>query len=296
MADIQATEHQEVKRRKTRKYAVIAAAAAAVVGIFVLANLLSGDEDEVEVTAVTSPVTSIAVGSTVPGASTTPGGSTTPGATTIAVAATSSTRPASTTSTSSTTSTTFAPATTGKSQSVEPLITIPDTPAPTALGVKDLVPGTGRAVQNGDRIVVNYKGVAWNTRIGFDSTFVDGREPFVIQVIGAGGVIPGWEQGLLGMKVGGRRQLVIPPDLGYGAAGSPPRIGSNEPLVFIVDLLAANPSGVVPTSAPPAPAVATLTAPPSTGVPVTAAGTPTTAAPGAAASATTTSATTVPAA
>ncbi|HET8949861.1 MAG TPA: FKBP-type peptidyl-prolyl cis-trans isomerase, partial [Solirubrobacteraceae bacterium] len=69
----------------------------------------------------------------------------------------------------------------------------------------------------------------------FDASW-DRGEPFTFQ-LGSGGVIPGWDEGVKGMKVGGRRMLVIPPDLAYGAQGSPPTIGPNETLVFVIDLL-----------------------------------------------------------
>jgi peptidylprolyl isomerase len=69
----------------------------------------------------------------------------------------------------------------------------------------------------------------------FDNSY-DRGQPFEFQ-LGAGGVIPGWDEGVQGMKVGGRRQLVIPPQLGYGAQGSPPDIPPNSTLVFVIDLL-----------------------------------------------------------
>ena len=84
---------------------------------------------------------------------------------------------------------------------------------------------------------MNYVGVAYSTGKEFDSSF-DSGQPFPF-TLGAGEVIPGWDEGLEGMKVGGRRQLTIPPDLAYGAQGSPPVIKPNETLIFVIDLLSA---------------------------------------------------------
>ena len=82
---------------------------------------------------------------------------------------------------------------------------------------------------------VQYVGISFKNGRQFDASW-DRGEPFAFQ-LGAGQVIPGWDQGVEGMKVGGRRQLVIPPDLAYGKQGSPPAIGPNETLVFVIDLL-----------------------------------------------------------
>ncbi len=265
LAEQQTVEAQQERKRKNRKYYWIAGAAAVVVGVFVAANVFGGSGDEVEIAAVTTiadPTATSVVGSLVSttsasSASSSPNSSptsavpvptTTPAPTTKSAA---TTKPAPTTSTIP--PTTRAPATTSVQQAVLPLFDLPLGDPPKALETKDLIVGTGRTVVLGDRVVVNYKGIAWTTRIQFDSSFQEGREPFEIQVLGAGTVIPGWEQGLLGMKVGGRRVLTIPPDLGYGASGQPPAIGANETLVFIVDLLDASASGTIPTTTVPAP-------------------------------------------
>ena len=96
--------------------------------------------------------------------------------------------------------------------------------------------GDGPAAQPGQTVTVHYVGVSALNGRQFDASW-DRGEPFEFQ-LGAGSVIPGWEQGVAGMKVGGRRQLVIPPRLAYGPQGSPPSIGPNETLVFVIDLLA----------------------------------------------------------
>ena len=115
-----------------------------------------------------------------------------------------------------------------------PAIPFPSGPAPTRLVVKDLKTGTGAVAKPGDLVTVNYIGASLSTKKVFDQSF--GKEPFIFG-LGASQVIKGWDQGVAGMKVGGRRLLVIPPALGYGASGQPPSIKPNETLVFVVDLL-----------------------------------------------------------
>lgn len=127
----------------------------------------------------------------------------------------------------------------GSSESLRtrPTVTVPSGAAPTELQREDLVTGTGAEARSGQRVDVQYTGVAWSTRRQFDSSWDRGAEPFSF-TLGRGEVIRGWDQGVAGMRVGGRRRLVIPPALGYGAEGSPPNIGPNETLVFVVDLVA----------------------------------------------------------
>jgi len=107
--------------------------------------------------------------------------------------------------------------------------------APPALKAETLISGNGAAIKNGEQATVQYVGVLFKNGEEFDSSWGKGKEPFQF-TIGAGGVIPGWDQGVLGMKVGERRRLTIPADLAYGAQGSPPKIGPNEPLIFDIDL------------------------------------------------------------
>lgn len=106
----------------------------------------------------------------------------------------------------------------------------------TASGLQyvDLVEGTGSNPSRGQTLIVNYVGTLENGT-EFDSSYKAGR-PFEF-AIGTGAVIPGWDEGLMSMKVGGKRKLIIPPALGYGARGSPPKIPGNSTLVFEVELL-----------------------------------------------------------
>ena len=117
----------------------------------------------------------------------------------------------------------------------KPVVTVPNTPAPTKLVTKDLVQGTGQAASQGKTVTVNYVGVLYKNGKEFDSSW-SRNQPFTT-ALSPGSVISGWVQGLNGMKVGGRRELIIPPSLGYGKAGSPPTIPPNSTLVFVVDLL-----------------------------------------------------------
>ena len=119
--------------------------------------------------------------------------------------------------------------------STKPVVEVPDGEPPTELETTDLVEGDGAEAQEGDTVSVQYVGVNYSDGSEFDASW-DTGQPFEFEV-GAGGVIPGWDEGIPGMKVGGRRELVIPPDLGYGAPGRPPDIGPNETLVFVVDLV-----------------------------------------------------------
>ena len=106
---------------------------------------------------------------------------------------------------------------------------------PTKLEAQDLIVGTGPAAKSGDTVSVQYVGVLFKNGKEFDSSWSNGKKPFQF-TLGQGNVIQGWDQGVVGMKVGGRRKLIIPADLAYGAQGSPPKIGPNEALIFDVDL------------------------------------------------------------
>ncbi len=107
--------------------------------------------------------------------------------------------------------------------------------APKELQGSDVVVGTGAVAKEGDKVTVQYVGQLFADGKEFDTSWKKGRTPFQF-TLGQGQVIQGWDQGVPGMKVGGRRILVIPADLAYGAAGSPPTIPANAPLIFVVDL------------------------------------------------------------
>jgi peptidylprolyl isomerase len=117
----------------------------------------------------------------------------------------------------------------------KPDVSIPSTPAPSELQIDDEVVGEGPEATAGQSVTVHYVGVAWSTGAEFDASWNRG-EPFAFG-LGAGQVISGWDQGVVGMRVGGRRRLTIPPHLGYGSRGAGGVIAPNETLVFVVDLL-----------------------------------------------------------
>ena len=117
----------------------------------------------------------------------------------------------------------------------KPKVVPPSGPAPSKLVVKDLIKGTGPAAAATSTVTVNYVGVLYKGGKEFDSSWKRSQTfPFRL---GQGSVIPGWDKGLVGMKVGGRRELIIPSDLAYGKTGSPPTIPANAALVFVVDLV-----------------------------------------------------------
>ena len=121
----------------------------------------------------------------------------------------------------------------GKNTKKQPQIVTPSGDPPTELVTRDIVKGKGPAAKPGDKLEMDYVGVSWSNGQQFDASWDRGQTiPFQL---GAGMVIPGWDQGMVGMKEGGRRLLVIPPEMAYGPQGSPP-IGPNETLVFAVDL------------------------------------------------------------
>jgi peptidylprolyl isomerase len=125
--------------------------------------------------------------------------------------------------------------------SKKPTITFDDGAAkPTSLQVVDVVEGTGAAAKEGDAVAVQYVGVSWSSHKQFDASWDRGAQPFTVAPLGRASVIDGWNQGLVGAKVGGRRLIVIPPNLGYGAQGAGGVIGPNETLVFVVDVMSIN--------------------------------------------------------
>lgn len=117
----------------------------------------------------------------------------------------------------------------------KPEIDFPGDTPPAELLIEDITEGEGRAAEAGDTVKAHYVGVAWSTGEEFDASWNRGA-PLDFQV-GVGQVIQGWDQGIVGMKPGGRRKLTIPPELGYGARGAGGAIGPNETLIFVVDLV-----------------------------------------------------------
>jgi peptidylprolyl isomerase len=122
--------------------------------------------------------------------------------------------------------------------SVKPVIPKPTGTPPRKLVKEDIVKGKGRAAKPGDTVVMNYVGMNFSNAKEFDASW-DRGQPFPLQ-LGAGGVIEGWEKGLVGIRAGGRRKLTIPPELGYGAEGDPPDIPPNETLVYVIDAVSVN--------------------------------------------------------
>ncbi len=146
-------------------------------------------------------------------------------------AVTSTTSSSATTTTSSTsTSTIPLPA----ALKTKPKVVPPSGPAPKGLVVKDLIKGTGPAATATSSVTVQYVGVLYKGGKQFDASWNDGNgQPTTLPL---SGVIKGWQEGIPGMRVGGRRELIIPPTLGYGASGSPPKIPGNATLEFVIDL------------------------------------------------------------
>lgn len=122
------------------------------------------------------------------------------------------------------------------SDRTKPSITIPAEDAPSELVIEDEIVGDGDEATVGKRVTVHYAGVAWSTGKEFDASWNRG-ETFSFR-LGAREVIEGWDRGVKGMRVGGRRRLTIPADLGYGSRGAGGVIKGGETLVFVVDLVA----------------------------------------------------------
>ena len=116
----------------------------------------------------------------------------------------------------------------------KPTIEVPDGEPPTDLTIEDLVVGEGAEAAAGAIVNVDYVGVSWSTGAEFDASW--NRGDVFSFALGGGQVIAGWDQGVDGMRVGGRRRLLIPPSMGYGSSGAGGVIGPNETLIFTVDL------------------------------------------------------------
>lgn len=120
----------------------------------------------------------------------------------------------------------------------KPDVVVPEGNPPTDLVIEDVTVGSGEEARSGAVVEVHYVGVAWSTQREFDASWNRG-DTFEFR-LGAGQVISGWDQGVAGMKVGGRRILTIPPHMGYGAQGAGGVIKGGETLIFVVDLLNVN--------------------------------------------------------
>jgi peptidylprolyl isomerase len=118
---------------------------------------------------------------------------------------------------------------------VKPEIDFPYADPPAELEIVDITVGDGAEARAGSQVQVHYVGVAYSTGEEFDASYNRG-EPLSFR-LGAGRVIAGWDAGVAGMKVGGRRQLTIPPHLAYGERGAGGLIKPGETLIFVVDLL-----------------------------------------------------------
>ncbi|CAL9284647.1 MULTISPECIES: FKBP-type peptidyl-prolyl cis-trans isomerase [unclassified Streptomyces] len=118
----------------------------------------------------------------------------------------------------------------------KPEVDFPGGEPPAELEIKDIWVGEGPEARAGDKVKVHYVGVSFSSGEEFDASWNRGM-PLEFQ-LGVGQVIPGWDQGVQGMKVGGRRQLIIPPHLAYGDRGAGGKIGPNETLIFVCDLVA----------------------------------------------------------
>ena len=116
----------------------------------------------------------------------------------------------------------------------QPTVTVPSGAPPTELQCADLITGTGPAAANGDSVTVQYVLATYSSGKVIQSSW--NTQPFTF-TLGQGQVIPGWDKGVVGMKVGGRRELIIPPSLGYGAPSPGAGIAANDTLVFVIDLL-----------------------------------------------------------
>ena len=116
----------------------------------------------------------------------------------------------------------------------KPVITVPGGQPPSELVMEDLIEGDGPEATSGMQVSVDYAGISWSNGREFDASWNRGQH-FTFG-LGGGQVIAGWDQGVQGMKVGGRRRLTIPPAMGYGAAGAGGVIAPNETLIFVVDL------------------------------------------------------------
>ena len=126
--------------------------------------------------------------------------------------------------------------------SVKPVIQAGSGDPPTEVVIDDIVEGTGPAARTGDTVDVQYVGALFEDGTEFDSSWSRGSQPFTV-TLGQGQVIEGWEEGLIGIRKGGRREIIIPSDLAYGPTGQPPTIPADAALIFVVDAENVTPKG-----------------------------------------------------
>jgi FKBP-type peptidyl-prolyl cis-trans isomerase len=116
-------------------------------------------------------------------------------------------------------------------------VVVPSGNPPTQLESADLIAGTGAVAMDGDSLTVQYVLATYSSKAVVQSSWTSQSFQFTL---GEGQVIPGWDKGVVGMHVGGRRELIVPPSLGYGAQSPGPGIAANDTLVFVIDLLSIN--------------------------------------------------------
>ena len=212
---------REAKRRKNFRRAAIVIVVAAVV-IFTGAYLFAGKSTNTSTTTTTAPTT------------TTTAGSSTTSSTTTTVATTTTTAGSTAGESAVTGFPSIAdPSPAGKT-GVAPTVIVPTTAPPKVLEAEDLFRGTGAEAVNGRTLEVQYVLATYSTHKVIQSSWTSSPFSFVL---GANTVIKGWEEGMVGMRAGGRRELIIPPSLGYGSQNPGGGISANDTLVFVVDLL-----------------------------------------------------------
>jgi peptidylprolyl isomerase len=204
---------EEAKAKKRRKQIRNAIVVAVIAGAIILIVFLTSSNGTNNKSASTSTTTTSKTAST----TTT---TTVAGSTTTTVSPTIGAIPAADLSSA---------ATAGKA----PTVVVPPGSPPTQLESADLITGTGSAAKTGDSLTVQYVLDTYSSRKTVQSSWTS--RPFTFTL--GQGVIQGWDEGVVGMKVGGRRELIIPPSLGYGATAQGPGIAANDTLVFIIDLV-----------------------------------------------------------
>jgi peptidylprolyl isomerase len=206
-----AAEAAAKKRRKSIRNTVIIGVIAAVIIVIIIVASSSSPKKPASSTSKTTTTTS----TTAPTSTTT-----VPGSTTTTVPATISAIPAAD----------LSPAgTAGKA----PTVVVPSGSPPTQLQSADLITGTGPAAKTGDVLTVQYVLATYSSHKTVQSSWTS--KPFMFTL--GTGVITGWDQGVAGMKAGGRRELIVPPSLGYGPSSPGAGIAANDTLVFIIDLV-----------------------------------------------------------